>query len=460
MNVGYVFAGIMALLVLSGILGVLHRRKRLSFAATLVLVSAMLSVSTYAIVSGSVGSALTILSVSEMSSLFVALFSAGLILVEILAYDNSEDLMPFNMMLGFSAVGMFLVSMANSVLVIFLAVELISIPTALMILVGGKKHLESATKLFIMGAISIAVFAFAMALMLPFNPSLSLTHMGSNAGIQGSYMGLLGMVLFIASLGIEAALFPFNLWIPDVYEGSQNHVTPLLAGINKKVAFVALMYILFIVFIQYRAEFSVVLTVIAILTMFFGNIVAMVQDNVKRMLAYSSISQAGYILIGFAVATHYGLQASVFQIFIHTFMIIGAFSIVMYMEARNARTIGDYKGLIRSSPLLAISFSILMLSMIGIPPLGGFVGKFMLFSSAIDNGMIILALIGVINSFISVYYYGKVINSMFHDSESQYHTVGREVAFVVLVCVALVVVLGVYPQPLIGAISSALSAII
>ncbi len=459
-DIGYVFAGIMSLLVISGALGMFHRKRRLSSVLTIVLVLAMFATSVYIIVSGDTGGMFGILNISALSSLFVALFSAGLVLVEILAYSNSSDIAPFNMLLGFSAVGMFLVSMAGSVLIIFLAIELVSVPTALMILIGGKRHLEAATKLFVMSAVSIAVFAFAMALIMPFDPSLSLTLLVSNPGIHGSYMTLLAMALFIASLGIEGALFPFNLWIPDVYEGAQGHITALLSGINKKVMFVALMYILFVVFLQYKAEFSIVLEVLAVLTMLFGNIIAMVQNNVKRMLAYSSISQAGYILIGFAVATHYGLQASVFQIFVHVFMTIGAFSVVMWMESKSARTIGEYRGLVQRSPFLAISLSVLMLSMAGIPPLGGFMGKFMLFSSAIDSGMILLAFIGIINSFISIYYYGKVISSMFQSSEKQYIHVERSVAFVILVCLILVVMLGLYPQPLIAAISNALPGIV
>lgn len=458
-NIGYLFALLMTLIIISGILSEIHKNEKVSFASTTGILLAILSTSIFSIYSNFNVHVFGILNISPLSSLFLLLFSSGLILIEILAYHDSKDICVFNMLLSFSAVGVFLVSMAYSLLTIFIAIELVSVPTALMILIGGKKNLEAATKLFILGAVSIAVFAFAMALIMPYNATLSLSSLSINAGIGGNYLILLSMVLFIAALSVEAALFPFNLWIPDVYQGSQGHITALLSGINKKVAFVAIIYILFIVFFSYRSEFSGILSIIAVLTMFFGNLVAMVQKNIKRMLAYSSISQAGYILIGLAAISSYGLQASIYQIFAHMFMTIGAFSIVMWMESKKIFDRGDYKGMIHRNGFVAISFTILMLSMAGIPPLMGFVGKFLLFSSAIKSDLLFLALIGIVNSFISIYYYGKVINTMFQRSEKPYLYLGRNVSFVVGVSLIIIIAIGIYPQPFMSLITHAVSFI-
>ncbi len=477
--IGYLLASLMVMLIVSGILSEIHKHEKISFISTLSILLAILSTAIFSIYSHfNMQSAISaynlhnqqaaystfsahaihmlgILNISTLSSLFLVLFSSGLILIEILAYRNSKDICVFNMLLSFSAVGIFLVSTAYSLLMIFIAIELVSIPAALMILLGGKKNLEAATKLFILGAVSIAIFAFAMALLLPFNATLSLSPLSSNI----NYLSLLSMILFIAALSIEAALFPFNLWIPDVYQGSQGHITALLSGINKKVAFVAIIYILFIVFFSYRYEFSGILSIIAILTMFFGNLVAMVQKNIKRMLAYSSISQAGYILIGLAAISSYGLQASIYQLFAHMFMTIGAFSIVMWMESKNLFNRSDYKGMIHRNAFAAIAFTILMLSMAGIPPFMGFVGKFLLFSSAIQSNLLFLALIGIINSFISVYYYGKVINTMFQRSRRPILYIRKNISFVVMTSLIVIILVGIYPQPFMSVIMHAVSFI-
>jgi NADH-quinone oxidoreductase subunit N len=273
------------------------------------------------------------------------------------------------------------------------------------------------------------------------------------------YLLFLAIMLFIAALGVETALFPFNLWVPDVYQGAPGFVTAMMAGVNKKVAFVALIEILFVLLIGFKGTFAPILAALSILTMFFGNLLAMVQDNVKRMFAYSSISQAGYILIGMAAATQYGITASLFQIITHAFMIIGAFSIVMWLESKNMHTIDDYSGLFRSNGFAAVSLTIFMLSMAGIPPLMGFYGKFLLFSSAAGSNLLYLAVIGIINSFISIYYYGKVISSVFIKREKRKERMPRGVMVAAGLLVLAIIVFGAYPQPVLHLASLAASAL-
>lgn len=168
------------------------------------------------------------------------------------------------------------------------------------------------------------------------------------------------------------------------------------------------------------------------------------------MLAYSSISQAGYIMVGIAVATQYGIESSIFQIFAHAFMVVGAFSIVAWLESRNIKTVGDYAGLASRNWIASLSLTLFMLSMAGIPPLIGFDGKFLLFTSAAYAGMLPLAFFGVINSFISMYYYWKVISSVYSERHKEKLRLTRSVAFSVAVALFMVVIVGIYPQPLIS----------
>ncbi|MCL5008227.1 MAG: NADH-quinone oxidoreductase subunit N [Candidatus Marsarchaeota archaeon] len=457
--VGYLIAALLGLLVISGITFKFNDRRRLLFGTSVTIFAAILIISLVSILYGVDVYLFGLLHIYQFSLLFVSLFSFAFILVEILGY-GSDNFELFNMFVGIAAAGVFLVVMAYSILTIFIAIELVSISTIMMIMTGGKRSVESATKLFILSSISISVFAFAMVLMLPYDGTLSLSLLSMNSSIGGDYIILLSMLMFIAALSIDASLFPFNLWVADVYQGAQDYVTPMLSGINKKVAFVALIYILFIVFASYSHISSVILEVVAVATMFFGNLVAMVQSNVKRMFAYSSISQAGYILIGITTFSAYGLEASVFQIFAHVFMTIGAFAIVMWMESKGIRSVDDYKGMEHRNFWAFSSLTLIMLSMAGIPPLMGFFGKFLLFSSAISSGLLALAFIGIINSFISIYYYGKLISSMLRDTDKGFFYLGRNVRIVVYLCLIAIIAFGVYPHPLLSVISKSVSSLI
>ena len=349
------------------------------------------------------------LSITPLSAFFIFLASTGIVLVEILAFRYSELFPEFTFAMSFSFIGMFFIATAQSLLPIMAGLELMLISTVFMILVHGKRRAEAAVKLFLFGSLAIAVFAFALSLLFQFNPTTGLTTIAANSG----YIAMLALALFIVALGFETAAFPFNLWIPDVYQGAPGFVTAALAGINKKMAFLALIEVLFFVFTKYAPVFTPAIEVLAILTMFFGNIIALKQNSLKRMFAYSSISQAGYILIGISAATSMGLTASLFYIFAHAFMIIGAFAIITFLESNGIGTVDECNSLYSRNAFIAVSFTIIMLSMAGIPGTVGFFGKFLLFSSAFSAQLPWLALAGIANSLISVYYYARVINAMF-----------------------------------------------
>ena len=431
-------------------------RKRAKFASLVVNIIAFAFIAAICVIALNYGETFSfsgIISVSHLSLLFTLLFAVSFCLISLIAYGFSRSYTSLSMLLWFSMLGGFIVASSINLMPIALGLELITMSSAFMILLDGKHRAEATIKFFIVGSIAVAFFLFAIALAFPYDPSLGLSTISGSSG----YVALAAILMFIAALGFEGAIFPFNFWVPDVYEGAPGFVTPVLAGINKKIAFLALILVLFTAFSAYVRFFSPLLAVLAVLTMTIGNLLAIVQKRVKRMFAYSSISQAGYILVGLAVATQLGVSASIFYIFAHALMIIGAFAIVMVFESANMRTISDYNGAYSSNPMLAVALTILMLSMAGIPPLIGFFGKFLLFSSAVYSGLSILAVIGIINSFISIVYYSRLIDAMFSGRGAKHIKANRYAALAIVLIIIAVIALGIYPQPLISAIHTAVA---
>lgn len=445
--------------IASAIASLFHKRKHLEFGISTVLIALSIVSSTFLLVNGYTTSFFNLISVSAFSMLFMLLFSVAMMLVNALSYSNAKDYSSLSIMLSLSLTAAFVIATAMSLLSIILGLELLAIATTFMMLFEGRHRIEAAVKFFIMSSVSLAIFTFALSLLLPYSTQLALVPASQNPNIAGTFLIVISIIMFIAALGFDTAMFPFNFWIPDVYEGASTYVTSMLAGVNKKVAFVALVEILFLVFIAYKSTFSPALTILAILTMFFGNLVALAQKSVKRLFAYSSISQAGYILIGIATATQYGLEASIFYMVAHAFMIIGAFAIVMWLETKNIKTIEDYNALSSRNRFGAAALTIMMLSMAGIPPLIGFAGKFLLFSSAISSDMVLLAIVGLVNSFISIYYYARIINSMYSNKSEKAIKMDPYVALVVVIALAVIIGFGIYPQPLIAVAAKASNAI-
>ncbi|MEM0201475.1 MAG: NADH-quinone oxidoreductase subunit N, partial [Candidatus Micrarchaeaceae archaeon] len=389
-------------------------------------------------------------SINPFSEFFIFLFTIGAILISILYFEFSQKYNELSLFLSFSVLGMYAVSMSNSIPGIFIGLELISIPTVFSILLS-KKSLEAATKLFIMAAVSIAIFSFAMAISYGGVNTISIIE------TQYSLIMLIAFVLFIVGLGFEASIFPFNVLIPDVYEGSPTYVTALMGSLNKKAGFVALIQIVILMFVTFHSAFDII-AILSVFTMFYGNIGALVQKNLKRLMAYSSISQAGYILIGIATATVYGISGSLFQIFAHMFIFIGIMTILLILELKNKKTIDDIVGLYRESPFMAIALAIFMLSLVGLPLTTGFVGKLIIFISAISAGLAILTFLGIINSIISLYYYLKVLLSVYSEGKRKTRILVNNTALIIIViCLAITIIFGIYPQPIIKFINSASS---
>jgi NADH-quinone oxidoreductase subunit N len=453
-GLGNVLVLLLIAAVASGILSVLHRKRAVALAANSVLLAGIAGTALLLFAGNADFVALSIFHIYGFSLFFLWLFAVLMILVHVMSYNYSKDFESLSMLLGLSFFGMFAVVTSNSLITTILGLELISVSSSFMILLDGKHTTGAAIKMFVIGSMAVSVLSFALALVFPYNPSLSLSGLQSNA-YATPYLLFLALVLFAVGLSFESSLFPFNLWIPDVYEGAQANVAALISGLNENVGFVAIITVFVVMFAAYMRTYSGVFVMLSIFTMFFGNILAMVQKNVKRMFAYSAISQADYMMVGIGSASAFGVGASIFQMLAHSFTMVGIFSLILWLESINIRTVDDYTGLHWRNGFSSLALTIFMLSLLGIPPLIGFDGKLLLFSSAIGGGVVPLAIIGIFNSFLSVYYYGGLISKIYTKREHQRLGVDRHMLVVVMVCLLVVVLAGIYPGYLIRAANSA-----
>lgn len=439
----YILGILFSVMLFGNLFLVLISKKKLHLIFNLLIFVSIVIFALYLYLNNITYSLLNLFSINPFSEFFIFLFTLGAILISLLYFNFSKSYNELSLFLSFSLLGMYSVSMSSTIPGIFIGLEMITIPTVFSILLS-KKSLEAATKLFIMAAISIAIFSFAMAMSYGGVNTISMIKS------QYSLIMLIAFVLFLIGLGFEASIFPFNVLIPDVYEGAPSHVTALMGSMNKKAGFVALIQILILMFIEFHSAFQII-AILSVVTMFYGNIGALVQKNLKRIMAYSSISQAGYILIGIATATVYGISSSLFQIFAHMFIFIGIMAIIIVLEIKNKKTLDDIVGLYNENPFIAIALSIFLLSLVGLPLTTGFVGKFLIFLSAITAGLAILTFLGIVNSIISLYYYLKILLSVFSKGKSKVKiVVNRTTLTVIIVCLAITILFGIYPQPFIN----------
>ena len=402
------------------------------------------------LISGYSGVVANAFSINAFSTFLFAIFTAGFFIVNLIAFSYSDNYSDFAIVANFALLGMYLVSAATSTITIFIGLELSTIPMVFSILLS-RRSIEAAAKLFIMAAIAISVLSFAIVLLYGDSGSFALSS------YSGAAVAAFAGILFISALGFEASIFPFNVLIPDIYSGSPAYITGMLGGMNKKVGLIALMQIFILVFISDKQLFMLI-AILSVLTMTYGNIVALVQKNTKRMLAYSSISQAGYILIGIAASTQQGVEASLYQIFAHMFIFIGLMGIVAMLEKNNKLHIDEMIGLNGENRYAAFAMALFMLSLIGLPFTTGFIGKFLLFFSAINANLLWLAIIGIINSIISIFYYIRAIMAMYTEkSGGRPMYMSKPLAFAVFLCVAITIVFGIYPQPIISLAGNAAS---
>jgi NADH-quinone oxidoreductase subunit N len=409
----------------------------------------------------------------------------------------------FHTLLLFATVGMMLMAAGNDLVMIFLGLEILSIATYVM--AGFRRNdlrsNESSLKYFILGSFSSAFLLFGIALIygatakeIPINPQAAgagLQHaiMAGTTNISGIaerlndslYPPLLfaGAAMLLVGFGFKIALAPFHVWTPDVYEGAPTPVTAFMAAGPKAAGFAAFMRVFLIAFplvavsaqtrtgAQLHAAWLGALWLMAIMTMTVGNVVALVQSNVKRMLAYSSIAHAGYALVGFVAAgaadparQSDAVAAVVFYLLVYAVMNLGAFAVVTLIARSGDRRTEteDYRGIGFQSPALSLTLSLFLLSLLGVPLTAGFMGKVVIFSEALGQGYRWLVVIGVLNTAISVYYYLRLIVVMFfRDRTTQWSAprIPASVALVLVLTVGGVLYLGLFPGRVINAFRAA-----
>ncbi|NCO38285.1 MAG: NADH-quinone oxidoreductase subunit N [Armatimonadetes bacterium CG_4_10_14_3_um_filter_66_18] len=359
----------------------------------------------------------------------------------------------------FGTLGMTLMVSSTDLILLYLAIEFTSISSYVLAgyLRRTPQSAEAGIKYFLLGAVSSATMLYGMSLIYGFSGS---THIGEiaqkvQAGNGTAPIVVLGVGLMLAGFGFKIAAAPFHMWCPDVFEGAPTPVAALLSVGPKAAGMAVLIRVFHVFFGPQEVEWSLVIAVIATATMTIGNVVALVQTNIKRMLGYSTIAQVGYMLVGVAATgpEEWRIPGVLLYLLTYLFMNLGAFAVVITVSnAIESDEIADYSGLFRRAPVACLAFLVFALSLAGLPPMSGFVAKFMIFGAAIHSGLLWLALVGIANSVISVYYYFNVVRLMFFAKAAGVEEPLPEPGTLRLVTVltaAATILIGVYPQPFI-----------
>jgi NADH-quinone oxidoreductase subunit N len=370
----------------------------------------------------------------------------------------------------FSVGGMLLFTASNDLLTMFVALEVLSLPLYLMCGLARRRRLlsqEASLKYFLLGAFSSAFFLYGTALMYGYATSVRLPAIADAiSGTSGNVvlgrepLLLLAIALLVVGLLFKVGAAPFHVWTPDVYQGAPTSITGFMAACTKVAAFGALLRVAYVALPDARWDWSPVLWGVAIVTMAVGSVIAIVQSDVKRMLAYSSIAHAGFILTGILAMDKAGVSGVLFYLFAYGFATIGAFALVtLVRDAGEQGTVGgeathlsQWAGLGRRHPVVAAVFTLFLLAFAGIPATSGFIGKFAVFSAAVANGAWVLALVGVIASAVAAFFYVRVLVLMYFTEPTGSSTVvalpGWATSTAIAVCATVTVILGVAPSVL------------
>lgn len=414
----------------------------------------------------------------RLSFTLIFLFVSALTVLISMIWVENERLPAgeFHALLMFATAGMMLMASGNDLVIIFLGLEILSIATYVMC--GFRRtdlrSNESSLKYFILGSFSSAFLLYGIALVYGGTGTTNISQLGSivASGVEARYPALLyaGAAMMIVGFGFKIATAPFHIWTPDVYEGAPTPVTAFMAAGPKAAGFASFLRVFIFGFpfiaaagINVNSVWVGALSLMAIITMSVGNIVAIVQNNVKRMLAYSSIAHAGYALVGFVAAgastgaeRDSALASVAFYMLTYAVMNLGAFAIVTLIARNNDRRteVEDYNGIGFRAPALAFTLSLFLLSLLGLPLTAGFMGKVMVFNAAIKAGFYVLVVIAVLNTAISAYYYLRLIIVMFfreRTSEWASPHVPASLVLAIVIAVAGVFYLGIFPNKVIDA---------
>ncbi|MBL8057945.1 MAG: NADH-quinone oxidoreductase subunit N, partial [Anaerolineales bacterium] len=352
-----------------------------------------------------------------------------------------------------AVLGMGLMASAADLLMLYLAIEMTSI--GLYALAGflreNDKSAESGLKYFLFGAFTSSIMLYGFSLLYGFTGQTNLYAVGAALAAMPLEAALLALLLVLVGFGFKVSAVPFHFWAPDVYEGAPTPVTAFLSVASKAAGFAVLIRVLLAVFPGIEGTWTTLIAVIAALTMTVGNVIALTQKNIKRLLAYSSIAQAGYMLMGLAALSANGLAAILYYLGMYTLTNLVAFGvIVLVSRITHSDEIADYAGLSRRSPGLALALLVAFLSLGGIPPLAGFFGKFYLFTSVMQSGLVWLAIVGVLNAIVSLYYYLIVLKVVYLGEPKDaavVYPVSRPYTFALWACAMGVIFVGAVIGP-------------
>jgi NADH-quinone oxidoreductase subunit N len=409
-------------------------------------------------------------------------FVTGLTILLSLAYLKEEaiHLAEYYGFLLLSLTGMMVMVSAADLLLVYLGMELMSL--SLYILAGIKRtedrSLEASAKYFVLGAFSSAILLYGISLLYGAAGSTRLSAISVAIHARGleDPMLLLAMILLVVGFGFKIAAVPFHMWTPDVYEGSPTSVTAFMAVASKAASFGAFLRVFLDGLGGLKGNWEGLFLIVCVATLVLGNVVAIVQTNIKRMLAYSSIAHAGYALIGVVVAGHaeasggvraLGLSSVLLYLAVYSFMTLGAFSVVALLRkgGLEGEEIEDFTGLAKRQPVAAFLMLIFMVSLAGIPPTAGFIGKFYLFMAAVRAGLVWLAVVALLLAAVSAYYYLRVVMVMYmREPDASVVMPPRlapspALAIVLASTVAGVIFFGLYPDPLVALASHAILAL-
>ncbi|HUW65996.1 MAG TPA: NADH-quinone oxidoreductase subunit N [Spirochaetia bacterium] len=355
--------------------------------------------------------------------------------------------------LVFALLGMMVMASAGDFITLYLGLELMTI--AFIILVALRKtdgkSVEAGLKYVLLAGLSSAVLLYGLSLIYGLTGTVNIIQIAFLlAGGSVSSVLILGLVMLVAGVGFKISAVPFHMWAPDVYEGAPTPITAFLGAGSKAASFAIVLRLFVAGFSGIWQDWALLVAILAAITIVVGNLVAIPQTNIKRMLAYSSVAQAGYILVGVVTASPAGLKAVLFYALLYVFATVGAFTVVgNFFAQTGSDEIRDYAGLSQRSPLSAAMMLIAMLSMAGIPPLAGFAGKLYLFATVVQ-GYLWLVIIGLVMSMVSVYYYLRVTLVMYRDEplDPAPITVSFPVALTMIIAMIATLVIGFYPGPL------------
>ena len=391
---------------------------------------------------------------------------AAITVIFALDWDALRSRGEFYILLVISTLGMTLMGASGDLIMLFLAIETASIPLYVMagFLRDDEKSTEAGFKYLLFGAMTSSVMLYGFSLLYGFTGTTDIYALSSGLMAEGMTIPVFGaIVLMLVGFGFKISMFPFQFWAPDVYEGAPTPVAGFLSTASKAAGFSVIVRVLFIAFPAMIGQWQTLVAVMAAVTMTLGNTVALRQTNIKRMLAYSSIAQAGYILLGVAAGTELGARAVVYYAIVYLLTNLAAFGFVsIYYRQTGSDEIADYAGLSRRNPILAFGMMFTFLSLGGIPPMGGFFAKVLVFAAAMEVGLVWLAVVGVINAVIGLYYYMTVLKVVYlyrQEGDEEPLLVDRAQSLTLTFCVVTVTLLGIIMAPLLEWSSAAAAAL-